>query len=132
MHSILAFLVSFYAYSDLPKSFYEHEKKIERRKEGRIKASKGLRKARKKKESKKDKKAVSYKKIRAKKLKQKENRQKKFDSFQAKDLAAESRKQKKAKEFAKKKRRKNNVDWKEQNKEFGIVPPPLKLKKIEE
>ena len=113
-------LLSVSAHGALPKSYYDHEKKIKKRESRRNSASSGMRAKRKKAELEKYKKGRAYKKVRSQKLKSRMSRQKQYEKFEKKKLQLESKRSNRAKKFLKSKRKSSNSDWKDQNKEYGI------------
>ena len=106
--------------ADLPPSFYQHEKKVESRRKERLKDAKSKKNIREKKEAERARQAEKYKKIREKKIKEKLKRAEKFKAMESQIDKNEERRARMAAKSAKLKRKKKSLNWKEQNREFGI------------
>ena len=126
MRIIMSLVFIFSSYAGLSKSFYKHEKKIEQRKKEKLSVASGLRAERAKREELRRVEANKYKKIREKQLKAKEKKEKRFKTYEQKRKGLEAKRLEKAKTTAQQKRRKENLNWKDQNREFGIDPPKTK------
>ncbi len=109
--------------------FYKQKQKKEILKVERERGARARTSLRKKSIKAKEKRAKSYTKERVKIINARKKREKLFDKDLAKKEKFKSRKVSQANKYAKKRRKKSKVSWKEQNLEYDITVPKKEKKK---
>lgn len=109
--------------------FYVQKKKKEVLKRKRERGAASKTKARKAFVKVKEKRATAYTPVRRRQIRARAKREKLFDKDLAQKIKFKNRKVAQASRYAKKRRKKEDVHWKEENLEYGIRYPVVKKKK---